>query len=173
MDLGISKRASRKAMRVATVFTGVTACAATFTPAANAQPAGNLAPPLALRPTVGLSIRSGATCSDTPHWFHLYSVVGKAFCIGGTGSKTGPGSGFGEEDGWARAFCGGNNVGYFSGSLLNFNTGSKRFVTNQRFHQSSTPYVWPKSYSFLLEFIKISAWTGNEVCPTKIPAPGF
>jgi hypothetical protein len=170
MDLGISKRASRKAMRVATVFTGVTACAATFTPAANAQPAGNLAP---LRPTVGLNIRSGDTCSDTPHWFHLYSVVGKAFCIGGTGSKTGPGSGFGEEDGWARAFCGGNNVGYFSGSLLNFNTGSKRFVTNQRFHQSSTPYVWPKSYSFLLEFIKISAWTGNEVCPTKIPAPGF
>jgi hypothetical protein len=40
MNPGTSKLTSRKAMRVATVFTGVSACAAAFAPAANAQPAG-------------------------------------------------------------------------------------------------------------------------------------
>jgi hypothetical protein len=44
MKLGLDKPTSKKAMRVATVLTGVTACAAAFAPAATAQVATSGAP---------------------------------------------------------------------------------------------------------------------------------
>jgi hypothetical protein len=162
MNLGISKLGSRKAMRVATVFTGVTACAAAFAPAANAQTDGELAPPLALRPTAGQSTRFGSNCSNAPHWFHLYfksSLTGDltSRCIGGTGSWyfAAGGQGFPMS-----GFCGGNNVGYFSGWF-----GGRR-LTDQRFHQSSSVYWWPGNHSSVISYLYISKWGGNKTCPT-------
>jgi hypothetical protein len=159
MNLGINKLASRKAMRVATVFTGVTACAAAFAPAANAQTAGQIAPGRTVGHGTARSTRIG-NCDNTPHYFHMYGGYGSAYmCIGGTGTYT-----FSAPDP-AVAFCGGNNVGYFSG----YNTAGN-FVKDQRFHQSSNPYVWGVK-EFSLTKVHISAWTGDQSCPSAIPAP--
>jgi hypothetical protein len=153
MNSGVSKRESRRAMRVATVLTGVTACAAAFTPAANAQPAAGLTPQPELRPAAAQSIRTG-NCLNTPHWFHLYNDrFGSAYCIGGMGPKV-----FTHAPYSATAFCGGNNVGYFSG----WRSGQQ--YTDQRFHQSSNSYVWGISHSFAVSRVYLSAWTGNQSC---------
>jgi hypothetical protein len=141
----------KKALRVATVFTGVAGCAAAFGPAAAAATA---APGTAVARAVeaanvdAATIESGPCNSGTTHWLHLYDG-GTDRCVGFPGTlvyKTPPA---------ASAFCPGNNYGYIEGAspsplIIAFRQGA----TIERF-----------TSQFRIQAIHISGWSGNETCP--------
>jgi hypothetical protein len=162
---GIRKLASRKAMRVATVFTGV-ASAAAFAAPANAQAVAKVTPGAALRATLydaGVGVNSYArggctSLTGESHWFQISNDAtepGTIKCYGGMGTTT--------DVGAATGFCGGNNVGFFSGHTV----GGKH-LTHQHFSQSNNPYYFrsPKfpGDEFTFSKLTISAFFGNEIC---------
>jgi hypothetical protein len=164
MSTSISKRAAGKTMRVATVFTGVVG-AAVLTAPVNAQGTTFMPgrPALTAKPE---NTRSGL-CHNTSHWFALYGyqypdeAAPSYWCYGGVDPL---GTNFALPRPFkAVAFCGGNNVGFFSGY-----TKSGKYRYDQRFRQSSNFYFFkapkfPGSY-FTVSQLHISAWTGNQSC---------
>lgn len=160
MNLGVSKAALGKSMRVATVFTGVTACAAAFAPTANPQPADKSAPRAALRAVKGAGIRSG-DCTGVPSWVHVYYPGGGATCFGyqGTYSITSPA--------WASGFCGGNNYGYLSGVNESDRHRTQDFGPAAEY-PNSIYYFAPARFPdglFLVSKVHITRWSGNGPCP--------
>jgi hypothetical protein len=147
-------------MRVATVFTGI-ASAAAFAAPANAQATATLRP--ALRAAGHTS-----SCYDSTHYFAMsyrydgyYGDDSIGYeCVGGVGPTAIVPFSY-------RGFCGGNNVGYFSGTLKD-----GRRLTDQRFHQSSYFYHFkPPRYSdsiLKISRVYISAWTGSEECINNV-----
>ena len=148
-------------MRVATVFAGV-ASATAFAAPANAQAAGKFMPTLQAVPE---DTRSG-TCHNVSHWFALYgykspNLPPEDWCYGGIDP---PGVAFSITPPFqAEEFCGGNNVGYFSG----FNKNGEH-LGDQRFKQSNNWYTFkaPKfpGSELWISKIHISAFTGNQSC---------
>jgi hypothetical protein len=141
-------------MRVATAFTGVTACVTGFATAANAQPAGQLA----YRAAAGIR---GGSCLNVSQWFHVGTQIpgnrGESFCYGGAGNI---------HVGTVDAFCGGDNYGYFSGVSW-----YGRAFRHQIFHQSSNYYSFIRAGKFRYEpftisNLHISNWSGAWTCPT-------
>lgn len=149
-------------MRVATVFTGV-ASAAAFAAPANAQAAAKFTPTLGATP---LTTRSGI-CHNAAHWFTLYGYKSANdytpayWCYGGIDP---PAQDFTVTPPFrAEAFCGGNNVGFWSGYSAN-----GKALKNQRFHQSSNyyyfnPHKFPDSYAYISK-IHLSAFEGSQSC---------
>jgi hypothetical protein len=162
MGSGIKKLTSRKAMRVATVFTGTAACATAFVPAANAQTARYAAPQAAMQPDTRWASRG---CAGVPEWFHLYSLYGPK-CLGGEGSIGG------EME--VSGFCGGNNHGWWSG----YNTQSPSIkYTRQHFAPGTNVYWFAgntrKFPGGLVNVSKvtISNFNGHDTCPLSPTFP--
>jgi hypothetical protein len=165
-----TRKSTRKAMRVATVFTGAAAVGA-FAPAAVAavgHEAGtghqaravDKAPALprvhgtthGIRPDFSGresgSIRLSRFCSQVPHWVHMQSYSLKnSYCYGFKGLW--------EWDPAAKMYgeCGGNNFGYL------YPDGGNAFS----FHQGTTYRRWTNGIK--LFDIRISGWSGNDKCP--------
>jgi hypothetical protein len=149
-------------MRVATVFAGV-ASAAAFTAPANAQAVTKLVPTPRAMPQV---TRAGS-CHNASHWFTLYGYQSSAQtfptdrCYGGVDPR---GQVYSQIPPFrALSFCGGNNVGFFSG----FTKGGEH-LGDQRFKQSSNFYTFkpPKfpGSELWVSKIHISAFDGNQSC---------
>jgi hypothetical protein len=164
MSTGTSKPTARKVMRVATIFTGV-AGAVAFAAPAHAQapkfpPGGPAVRAMPDKPHI-------SSCTGSTHYFAMKYFSGPNVyeptrvygveCVGGIGGIKLPVA-------WSDSgFCGGNNVGYFSGRSKN-----GKLLTNQRFAQGSNFYYFkaPKYPGSLFKISKvyISAWTGSQVC---------
>jgi hypothetical protein len=163
MNARTSKPRSRKTMRVATVFTGVTAGMATFAPTAHAQavqtqPAGVHAGHV--RPDS--SIQANAYCYKFPHWFHIYyNDVSSSMCFGYKGTMNVAGNFL-----WVSAFCGGTNHGHFSGHL---SSGFGKQLTDQTYGSGSQLYFFTSAAKynhkkFSVSKVTISGWTGDKTC---------
>jgi hypothetical protein len=163
MNTPVAKNSSRKAMRVATVFAGVSACAtaAAFAMAGHTQ-ATPKTPPRPLPGTARtVKLLANQECSSgTVTWFHLYYMNanggGSSSCIGGVGHH------FVGTSRWS-GFCGGNNHGDIYGySVVN---GDPR---TQPFHHGSSefrfrPPVYPDSKMWIGN-VYISGWNGGTGC---------
>jgi hypothetical protein len=143
----ISKLASKRTMRVATMFTGVAASAAAFTPFA---------------PAAHASIQENIGCDNVPHWFHIYAdhlpgVYSDCF-------------GYSEQHAYegisaVKGFCGGTNYGSFS-TITDFGKGNFQHGT---FGPGTTIYWFSKAHLYgskdvLFESLTISRWAGNDDC---------
>jgi hypothetical protein len=158
-----SKSRPSRAMRVATVFTGVAACTVGVTQAAQAQgirPEAGAGPATGVRPagyTYG-SIRDSSNCaaqgkdknwlhvSATEYWSWGYSY--NSVCFGYKGAYSSP------PFTGARAECGGNNHGYLLGTK---NGGYASF-----WYGAGTTYHG-LDWSHLYE-VYISGWAGADAC---------
>jgi hypothetical protein len=147
MTLDVKKAASRKAMRVATVFTGAAACAVAFTPAAHAA---NLDP---VRPAgTEWGDCQGANQS---HWLHIVTN-NSIYCLGGRGTYPLTDAPYSV---YARvySYCGGNNSGWFFWSYA-------RLV---KFYAGTTYNTWARNndgFPLLTSEVSISTWHGNDTC---------
>jgi hypothetical protein len=147
MKSSISKTAPR-AMRVATTFTGVAACAFAFAPTAMAGTGHQLQlKDNTIRP---LSTHNGNCAgANQSHWFHM-GTSATVTCYGSRGNAY-PG---GYEIDY---YCGGNNIGYFSGTGTK---GHKRInfgIGDWYAHVASAPFAVSK--------VHISSWSGGTTCP--------
>jgi hypothetical protein len=159
-----SKRAPRKAMRVATVFTGVAACAAAFVPTANAHALGRPArhPALKVKPeTTG--IRSVANCgSKDATWFRAYWTIPydsspQSVCVGYAGKMRIAG-----HDYWG--YCGGNNRGSITHSIDDTIGHTKGFTPSNSIYYFRSKFGYPGSVD-LISSVAITKWSGSEQCP--------
>jgi hypothetical protein len=136
----------KKALRVATVFTGVIGCAATFAPTA---PAAAAAPGTAVtRAIEAASIESGPCDSGTMHRVHVYDGNTDS-CVGFRGTLVY------QVPLAATGFCPGSNYGYIEGDSLS------PLIT--QFRQGSTIDLFPPSFE--IASVHISGWNGDETCP--------
>jgi hypothetical protein len=159
------KVASRKAMRVATVFTGAAACVTAFAPGAAAyaghyaaigQP-GHLArldsKGLEAQPDTRVSgnIQSGA-CGGRPNWVH-FEIGAATICFGSKGQWEDYDPGYRESK-----ICGGNNFGWYSGKSENsrYNTAG--------FHPGTNFVHLPWPGSTYITYVVISSWAGTQRC---------
>jgi hypothetical protein len=152
--MNISKLTSRRTMRVATVFTGVAAGAAAFTPFAPAAHAS--------------SIRANPGCDGTPRWFHIYWFGGNGeYEYGSRGSSCYGFKGIVHDPvvtgSVISGFCGGTNSGSFS-----ISSGAGKVIPGT-FHASSNPYWLTNTakwgYDPHMTRLTIKGWTGNDECP--------
>jgi hypothetical protein len=164
----------RKAMRVATVFTGAATAAAVFTPAAMAgtgptnradkddktvthQPMDQIgkARPMNQEGRQSLSIQQ-QSCSGRPHWVHIEGsqfTLGRApggiECYGYRGTWD---VSDGVKQPWHISHeCGGNNFGY-----LNF-----KYASVQGFGEGKTY----RGENLSMNSIYIGGWSQNDTCP--------
>lgn len=176
MKSGMRKVASGKRMRVATVFTGAAACAATFAPAAHAATGHQAAPDTKtltvprlhdamneIRPdwngyatVVSGSIQLGS-CPSTPKWVHMSRSLDpySTFCFGFKGELA-----FHSPDISVSRICGGNNYGDYVNSR-----------GQTAYFGPGTTYVhlpWPGVAK--IEAIQILKWSAhnNDKCPTPL-----
>lgn len=165
MDAVSAKKRPRRAMRVATIFTGVAACTIGVTQVANAQdmrpavPAG----------TIQGNIKSVASCGSRGidgTWLHVstvsnFSVLAEPVtrwmsdCFGNSGWYQGPrGTGM-------VAQCGGNNYGNLSGATASGKWWSVAFGPGTTYRTLNKAH---------LSNVFISKWHGTDKCPE---APNF
>jgi hypothetical protein len=164
MNSRISKAKSMKTMRVATVFTGVTACAAVFAPVAHAQVAGTRIH--RVRPEISAAPCSGGKAT----WFHVGYGADQSECYGFAGT-TAVGSIY--------AFCGGNNHGYFSGwtlSILSTNPIRLKHFADEGFGTGSKYYSFTTAakygdHTFSMSKLHISGWAGTTRCASYTGTP--
>jgi hypothetical protein len=156
MNAATRTTTSRKAMRVATVFTGAAAAAVAFAPGALAAPGhvptqGHTARPSGKTQVPDVhsgSIRSAGCTTNT--WLHIqYSSTFRTLCkaFGFKGRMTPASSPLGME-----AQCGGNNYGtlYYSGNkTIGFGPGTTYRTFN------------PKRY---VSEVAIYRWAGTDKC---------
>jgi hypothetical protein len=159
-----SKSRPSRAMRVATVFTGVAACTVGVTQAAQAdgiRPQAGARAETGVRPagnTYG-SIRDSLDCGaqgKDKNWLHVsatayysFGYIYNSVCFGYRGAYSSP------PYTGARAECGGNNHGYLYGT----NDGqyvSFRFGAGTGYHGLD----WSHLYQ-----VWISGWAGADACP--------
>jgi hypothetical protein len=145
---GIKRALSGRTMQVTTVFTGVAAAAAAFTPTAHAATA--------------IEVRPGCP-AGTSHWLHLngFRVISSVStqvytCLGGSGTAN--------PSFDATSFCGGNNYGYIEGHYRQ--TGEYYYT---KFHQGTRFANIPDAYfgsnnSLFITKVHISGWSGSEKC---------
>jgi hypothetical protein len=140
-----TSKTPRRAMRVATTFTGVAACAFAMAPTAMAATGHQTeVKDNTIRP---LNTANG-NCegANQSHWFHM-GTTATVTCYGGRGSA--------HPGGYViNSFCGGNNIGYFTGNRKRVNFGIGDFWA----HIPSAPYAVSK--------VVISSWSGGTKCPT-------
>jgi hypothetical protein len=146
--MNIGKLTSGRTMRVATVFTGVAAGAAAFTPFAPAAHAS--------------MIQKHFSCSRSPTWFRVYYVLDNgqhaSDCYGFRGSTT---SGTSP----ALGFCGGNNFGSFSATEEGTNkTQYGTFSDGTTIYWFTHAAKWNHA-SVDMSRITINAWGGGDTCP--------
>jgi hypothetical protein len=162
------KSKPKRAMRVATIFTGVAAATVGVTQAANAQDVAHaVAKPTlrhterAIRPAgrrIDGSIQYYVSCGNAgvhPTWLHVstntsggYGPQGISVCFGFKGIYSSPpGTGMNAE-------CGGNNYGYINGS----NNGD---IVSDHFGPG-TGYRAIKWSHY--DDILITSWAGNDQC---------
>jgi hypothetical protein len=164
MNPSKEKGAARRTMRVATVFTGAAALAVGGAPMAMAA-AG---PAPALHTGGQITVVRGCIPDVDPHWVHLYGEhstgpswspfeIHSSLCFGYTGNYT-PNYSF-----YAKYICGGNNVGWYSATIMG--NGHAR----AKFHEGTTFAKVPQSVGEL-SVMHISGWSGSDGCYT--PAPG-
>lgn len=164
MATASGKSGPKRAMRVATIFTGVAACTVGVTQAAHAQ---GLRTDTAARPAgerLSGSIVSAIQCAENgidKTWLHLSSTayVGGGYfytstCFGFRGQSQSP------ANKNVRAECGGNNHGF----LLGANSGRSETF---RFGPGTT---YHGLYWNVLTSVIISGWAGADKCPR---APDF
>jgi hypothetical protein len=156
---GAVKSGIKKSMRVATTFTGAAACAVTFGPTAMAgthihQQADERHGQHPLR---GMAARkgnfeSGPCTGGTSNWVHMAFGQPNAadFCFGFRGS--------GSPDSTYSLICGGNNIGWYSGS----SRGGKPVFG--RFHEGST-YVKLPGEPDWINGMGITSFSGHDKCP--------
>jgi hypothetical protein len=158
----------RKAMRVATIFTGVAAATVGMTQVANAQGyrpinAHDVRPGhvRGMRPAGRLSgsIRSSIACgiegknktwlhtSITDYWASGYEITSD--CFGFKGFFTSP------PFTGLRAECGGNNHGYLEGELGG-RSKSYHFGPGTTYHALNWSHF---------DWLTINSWTGTDACP--------
>jgi hypothetical protein len=138
-------------MRVATVFTGVAACTATFMPAAGAATGQHMEP---VRP----DIQEATSCKSVPHWVHFVSSEGAWICYGYAGKS--PTNGF-----LAETMCGGNNYGRYKGWYSS--VGSTGLIGHDIYsarYGPGTTYVWLPHTVTHLSWVSISRWKGSDAC---------
>jgi hypothetical protein len=139
------KPSTRRAMRVATVFTGAAAAATGFGPAAMAAPVHQAQPAFG---KISGSIRDGS-CRSEPHWLQLAQRIPgtQISCIA-----------YGFRGEWSEggAFissqCGGTNYGFLkftSGKTISYGPGNYFRAINKD-----------------MRLITIDGWTGNDNCQT-------
>jgi hypothetical protein len=148
MKSSIKKAVSGRTMRVATTFTGVAACAFAFAPTAMATTAHQ---PQIKDNTIGPLNTVNGSCggANQSHWFHM-GTTATVTCYGNIGTANAGGY-------VINSFCGGNNIGYFSGKG---SKGKKKvtFGTGDFWaHVPSAPFAVSK--------VHISNWTGGTKCP--------
>ena len=155
MSTATKRGASRRAMRVATVFTGAAATAVTFAPTALAAPGpapgqGHTAlvngKTRAMGPDRSGSIKSAACNATDTHWLHIQyeSLFQRKLCkaFGFRGTK------IVSQD--MSAECGGNNTG-----AIFYGTGSLRYGPGNTYRNATH-----KSISA----VEVSFWSGNDKC---------
>lgn len=173
MEPATRKASARKAMRVATVFTGA-AAAAFAAPAAMAgtghaagagnktvthRPMDHIAATRVLnnsgRQSGSIQRRPGfSACEGTPHWVHLIGsgVSGSAeACFGFKGLYDVSG---GFRNPWGLNYeCGANNHGFLNPktSAQSFNVGT----------------TYRKEFNLHMNSIRINGWNGNDTCPVS------
>jgi hypothetical protein len=177
-----TKTASRKTMRVATVFTGAAACATAFTPAAGimgtgqhtiAQPARQARLDAVIRPaqwnytSKDMQRVTGITaCEARPNWVQIVSVKAgtgeNLVCFGHSGVWTPTnGSSF---SGWT--ICGGNNIGGYVGSYGGPVAGDE-LRYDATFGPGTTfvdlPHL-PTKFASPWGDVVIISWQGNDKC---------
>jgi hypothetical protein len=148
-----SKLTPRKVMRVATVFTGATACAAAFTPMAMAG-TGHRGPVPMLHTGGQITSRSCPNANSYPTWFHMDSAVAGLTCFGYTGT-------FNWQDNNESVVteCGGNNVGWYSGTDL-----ATKKHAKATYHEGTTFAILPGYDGWDVSKVHISGWSGNDQC---------
>jgi hypothetical protein len=157
MSTATRKATSRKAMRVATVFTGAAATAVAFAPAALAAPGhvqaqGHTAlvngKTRAVRPENSGSIRSKGCGTSDVHWLHIsYASFFRSHLCKAFGFR-----GYFADGQDMQAQCGGTNYGtIFSskGTDIHFGPGNTYRTFNPRKNISG---------------VSIYAWSGNDQC---------
>jgi hypothetical protein len=151
MTPGTTKTASRKTMRVATMFTGATACAVAFTPAA-AQAA-----------TIRPATTTPGSCRgpNQSHWLHIIDQQ-SYYCVGGV--TPGIGRGYRPTGGHTEvySFCGGNNSGFFLSSPGEINGNAKWYGHGTTYNQYAK---YNYGHPYYAVSVSISRWSGNDTCP--------
>jgi hypothetical protein len=175
MKPSAKKPGSGKKVRVAATFTGAAAAAFAFAPAAAAgtgQPAitgpGHQAgQPTAVgpgyqaaQPAVGPGHRANirpdgleyACPGGTEHWLHLARDQGGDMCVGSRGlyHVSFPQS--------ISRFCGGNNIGWFSGTSVVHGRPETVYFGHGNY------YAWVKPEPMLVRNVYIDKWGGNDKC---------
>jgi hypothetical protein len=169
MTEAVSASGPRRAMRVATIFTGVAAATVGMTQVANAQdhrPAnlqdhrpGHLRGGMLPAGRLSGSIKSSIACalsgkhktwvhtSITNYWSSGYEYTSD--CFGGKGFFTSP------PFTGLRAVCGGNNHGYVEGEL-----GGR----SKSYHYGPATGYHTLDWSHFY-WVTINSWTGTDGCP--------
>jgi len=135
------KPSTRRAMRVATVFTGAAAAATGFGPAAMAAPVHQAQP---ANGRISGSIRS-ASCTHEPHWLQFESRYDVCFAFGFRGEWSYNGN-------YVSSQCGGTNYGF-----LKFTSGKTI---------SYGPGTYFRRIGKDLRVLTIDGWTGSDECHT-------
>jgi hypothetical protein len=158
-------------MRVATIFTGVAACTAGLTHAANAQDIRPAIPGVPAVPagTISGNIKSVASCGSRGidrTWLHVSTVSNFSVlavpetrwmsdCFGNAGQYKWPrGTGIVAE-------CGGNNYGFLSGATASENWWWTSFGPGTTYRTLNKAH---------LSYVFISRWAGTDTCKE---APNF
>jgi hypothetical protein len=145
------KSRSKKIMRVATTFTGVTASAVAFGPPAMAGTATHLQTGERQRQDITTSHIEVRPCSGgTSNWVHMawnYPNT-KDLCYGFRGLASNPYV-------YYSLICGGNNIGSYGSSSPRGN------VNRAYFHQGNT-YA---RLSIHASWLTIKSWQGHDKCP--------
>jgi hypothetical protein len=135
-------------MRVATMFTGATACAVAFTPTAGAQAA-------TIMPASG-TVYGNCRGPNQSHWLHVVDFT-QIYCLGGV---TGSQYNYRPTNGGSQvySFCGGNNVGVFVNS----------YAPSLKFFQGTTYSHYANrhgGFPYVASQVAIVSWAGTDKCP--------
>jgi hypothetical protein len=162
MSPAASKHALRKTLHVATLFTGVTACAAAFAPAANAQTAS--------RTITNEECYSNPYAGNNNTWLH-FDTSGELECYGFKGIFS-TFAHYGSAP-HLTAWCGGNNYGWFSGEYLSPNgiiyvdpghLTSIGYGPGTTYAKPPTSWLGGPVGAFVTFNIDISGWRGGDEC---------
>jgi hypothetical protein len=137
-----TKALKGRTMRVATTFTGAAACAFAFAPMATAGTMAQAHPD---------NVVSGACGNGTAHWLHLGNGAGGDRCYGDRGG------GIRSKKYDTASFCGGNNIGSFTGISAFGDKVTKKFGPGKTYaHMDTTINV---------SSVVIESFKGSDSCP--------
>lgn len=149
----------KKAMRVATTFTGAAACAIGVGPAATAATHTHQFPVMTPNIRPDNNTEGGSCKGGTSNWVHMaYGYPNTHdYCYGFRGAI--------RVDFTYSMICGGNNIGWYSGRS---DSGRGKYV-DATYHQGTT-YARLPGAPLYVSAIGINSFSGTEKCP---PPPGI